>query len=74
MNMYSKAPIDQQKLKSAIALFKQGKLSSGMAARMCQVPRTHFLMEAMKQGANLLENSEEDYAREMTLLSAASKS
>lgn len=56
------------KLKTAIALFKDGKLSSGMASRWLGIPRVRFLMLAMEEGAVLLEDSEEELARETTLL------
>lgn len=59
---------DLMKLQAATALFKEGKLSSGMAAKWCGLPRVHFLMQAMQSGANLLENNEDDYARETALL------
>lgn len=56
------------KLQAAIALFKEGKLSSGMAARWCDVPRVHFLMQAMQAGACLLDNTADDFTRETALL------
>ena len=57
------------KLQSATALFREGKLSSGMAARWCGVPRVHFLMQAMQSGgASLLDNNEDDFVRETALL------
>jgi len=56
------------KLQTAIALFKQGKISSGMAAKWLQMPRITFLMQAMEAGAELLENSHDDFARETALL------
>lgn len=56
------------KLQTAIALFKQGKISSGMAARWLEMPRINFLMQAMEAGAELLENSQDDFARETALL------
>ena len=56
------------KWQTAIALFKQGKISSGMAARWLEMPRVHFLMQAMAQGAELLENSQDDFSRETALL------
>lgn len=60
---------DLIKLQSAIALFREGKLSSGMAARWCGLPRVHFLMQAMQSGgANLLEDNEDDFTRETALL------
>ncbi len=60
---------DLVKLQSAMALFKEGKLSSGMAARWCGLSRVHFLLQAMRSGdACLLENNDDDFARETTLL------
>lgn len=56
------------KTQSAIALFKEGKLSSGMAARWLNVPRVHFLLRAMQEGGVLLENNDDDFARETSLL------
>lgn len=56
------------KLQSATALFREGKLSSGMASRWCGMPRIHFLLQAMQAGAHLLEDNEDDYARESLLL------
>ena len=56
------------KLQTAIALFKQGKISSGMAAKWLEMPRITFLMQAMEAGAELLENSQDDFARETALL------
>jgi predicted HTH domain antitoxin len=57
------------KLQAAIALFKQGQISSGMAAKWLNMPRVTFLMLAMEAGAELLENTTEDFEREMALLS-----
>jgi len=60
---------DLMKRQTAIALFKEGKLSSGMAARWLGIPRVHFLLWAMQEGnATLLEDNEDDFARETTLL------
>ena len=56
------------KLKTAIALFKEGKLSSGMASRWLDMPRVRFLMLAMEEGAVLLDDSDEEFARETALL------
>ena len=54
---------------AAIALFREGKLSSGMAARWLGIPRAYFLLKAMKEGgASLLENNEDDFDREISLL------
>ena len=60
---------DLVKLEAAVALFKEGKLSSGMAARWLKMPRALFLMKAMGEGgATLLENNDDDFARETSLL------
>jgi hypothetical protein len=59
---------DLIKLQSATTLFKEGKLSSGMAARWCGLPRVHFLMQAMQSGATLLDDNDDDFARETALL------
>ena len=60
---------DLVKNEAAIALFREGRLSSGMAAKWLGVPRAHFLLKAMQTGgANLLENNEDDFLRETSLL------
>lgn len=56
------------KLQAATALFKEGKLSSGMAARWCNLPRVHFLLQAMQSGAHFLDDNEDDFSRETALL------
>lgn len=56
------------KLKTAIALFKEGKLSSGMASDWLGIPRVRFLILAMEDGAVLLEDTDEEFARETSLL------
>lgn len=54
---------------AAIALFREGRLSSGMAANWLGVPRVHFLLKAMQSGGgSLLENNEDDFNREISLL------
>jgi len=60
---------DLVKEEAAIALFRAGKLSSGTAAKWLGIPRAHFLLKAMREGgASLLENNEDDFAREISLL------
>jgi len=56
------------KLETAMALFREGRLSSGMAARWLGIPRVHFLITAMQAGANLLNDTEEEFQREISLL------
>lgn len=52
------------KLEAAVALFRKGQISSGMAARWLDIPRATFLFKAMEQGAALLEDSSDDFRRE----------
>jgi len=56
------------KLEAAVALFKKGKISSGMAAKWLDMPRAVFLVQAIEQGAALLEDSADDFRRETRLL------
>ncbi|MEI8285615.1 MAG: UPF0175 family protein [bacterium] len=53
---------------TAIALFRTGKLSSGLAAKWAGQDRIPFLMKAMEQGARLLDQGEADFRREISLL------
>ncbi|MCI5211631.1 MAG: UPF0175 family protein, partial [Candidatus Electrothrix sp. ATG2] len=55
---------DIVKLEAAIALFRKGKISSGMAAKWLDIPRVTFLLKAMEQGGVLLEDSADDFRRE----------
>ena len=56
------------KTETAIALFKEGRVSSGLAARWLGMSRAAFLFKAMEAGATLLENTQDDYQRETALL------
>ena len=56
------------KEKSAVALFREGRLSSGLAARWTGLPRVQFLIQAMSEGAVLGEDSAEEARREAGLL------
>jgi len=56
------------KTQAAITLFKEGKLSSGMAASWLGVPRMEFLHSAMAAGAVLLDDTPDDVVRETSLL------
>lgn len=55
---------------TAIALFRKGKLSSGLAAKWTGQDRIPFLMKAMEQGARLLDQGEADFRRETSPISA----
>jgi predicted HTH domain antitoxin len=52
------------KREAAIGLFRDGVISSGIAASWLGVPRAVFLIDAMRRGATLLEDSEDDFRRE----------
>jgi hypothetical protein len=51
-----------------MVLFREGRLSSGMAASWLGVPHAHFLIKAMQGGGDLLEKTREDFRRETALL------
>jgi hypothetical protein len=53
------------KREAAYGLFRDGAISSGIAARWLGVPRASFLLDAMRHGATLLDDSEDDFRREM---------
>lgn len=52
---------------AAFGLFRDGRISSGVASRWIGVPRVTFLMDAMRQGIVLLEDSDDDFRRESQL-------
>jgi len=56
------------KFLAALELFKEGKISSGTAARWLGIPRAAFLFKAMEAGAELLDDSADDLRRETSLL------
>lgn len=56
------------KLQTAIYLFKENKISSGTAATWLNMERIKFLHLAMEAGAVLLDDNEDDFRRETSLL------
>lgn len=52
------------KREAALGLFRDGAISSGVAASWLGVPRASFLLDAMRHGATLLEDSDDDFRRE----------
>lgn len=42
---------------AALGLFRDGRIPSGMASRWLGIPRVTFLMDAMRQGIVLLDDS-----------------
>jgi len=56
------------KKQAAISLFKEGKISSGIAASWLGIERVAFLRLAFEAGAILLDDTADDLARETALL------
>ena len=59
---------ERAKLEAAPALYREGRLSSGLAARWVGEPRVAFLMRAGAAGIALLDDSRDDFERERSLL------
>ena len=55
---------ERVKREAAYNLFRDGAISSGVAASWLGIPRTTFLLDAMRHGATLLEDSDDDFRRE----------
>lgn len=68
LHMNAEGLADFMKEQTAIALFREGRLSSGTAAAWLGIPRVTFLLRAMEAGAVLLGDSADDLARETSLL------
>lgn len=68
LHMNSERLAGFMKEQAALALFREGRLSSGTAAAWLGIPRVTFLLRAMDAGAVLLEDSADDLARETSLL------
>ena len=49
------------KREAALNLFRDGTISSGVAAQWLGAPRAHFLLDAMRHGATLLDDSDDDF-------------
>ncbi len=56
------------KEKASFSLFKEGRISSGLAARWLGVSRPEFLFRAMQDGATLMTNGEDELRRELSVL------
>lgn len=68
LHMNAEEMADWTKAQAAIALYKDGKISSGMAASWLGLSRVGFLFQAMQAGAVLLDDSKDDFVRETALL------
>lgn len=55
------------KREAAFNLFREGVISSGVAASWLGVPRVDFMLDAMRRGATLLDDSDDDFRRETQL-------
>lgn len=64
----AKSFAELMKLQTAIHLFKEGKISSGTAASWLAMERVQFLYKAMEAGAVLLDDEDNDFQREISLL------
>jgi len=53
---------------AAYEMFRNGEISSGLAAKWLNLPRSLFLLTAMQQGARLLDQGDMDFQRETSLL------
>ncbi|MHB1358332.1 MAG: UPF0175 family protein [Rhodocyclaceae bacterium] len=58
---------ERVKREAAYNLFRDGAISSGIAASWLGIPRASFLLDAMSRGATLLDDSEDDFRRETNL-------
>ena len=59
---------DTVKFHAAVALFREGRVSSGLAARWLKMPRVQFLLLGMQEGGELLADTRDDFRRETALL------
>ena len=59
---------ERAKLETALALYREGWLSSGLAAKWLGEPRVSFLLRACAAGIPLLDDSRDDFERERDLL------
>ena len=59
---------ERAKLETALALYREGRLSSGLAAKWVGEPRVSFLLRACAAGIPFLDDSRDDFERERNLL------
>ena len=60
--------VERAKLEAALALYREGRLSSGLAAKWLGESRAAFLHRAFAAGIPLLDDSQDDFERERGLL------
>lgn len=59
---------ERAKIETALALYREGRLSSGLAAKWVGESRVHFLLRASAAGVSLLGDTRDDFERERHLL------
>ena len=60
--------VERAKVEAAFALYREGSISSGLAANWVNMPRVQFIVLAAKAGIALLDDSDDDFSRERALL------
>ena len=55
------------RLASALKLFELGRISSGLAARLAEMPRVQFLMTCGQYGVSIFQQSAEELAEEVDI-------
>ena len=60
--------VERAKLETALALYREGRLSSGLAAKWLGESRAQFLHRACAAGIPLLDDTQDDFERERGLL------
>jgi predicted HTH domain antitoxin len=62
--------VERAKTEAALALYRKGSISSGLAAKWINLPRVQFISLSARAGIEMLEDSQDDFDRERSLLSA----
>ena len=55
---------ERAKIETALALYREGRLSSGLAAKWVGESRANFLLRASAAGIPLLSDTRDDFERE----------
>ena len=63
-NFQNSGGVEFDRFNLYVYLFKDGKISSGMASSWLNIPRIKFLLKAFDAGAVLMEDNEDDFRRE----------
>ena len=57
----------EARMAMAVKLFETGRLSSGQAADLADMPRLHFLYELGRWGVSALQTSEDELASDLNV-------